>query len=350
MFRVFRKIGTLVFLLWLSAQWATAQIAWDPVDGKWVDKGSHPSGREYPAAFSPDSRNLAFPGGQETIRLWDVATAKEKKKISCVPGAEEKPHQLVYTRRGDLIVLLFQHKGFKNEAGWFPQGTTAVCLWNLSSGKRSPFIKKLDVGGVAICPDGKLLANGDNLWNVATGERVHKVALPSIWVGAIRFSPDGKTMVYSVSESIGQDFAVLILVDSTTGKKKYQIGEIDWENTRGKGYFGSPVFSPDSRLLAFMDGNDGDEPLHIWNVEGNKQIARPAIQEDRKFLGFLPDNRTVVTWRYRGETIHLRDTTTGKVRYTVNVGTGIDSILLSPDGRTVALLTEKTIAVRKLMD
>src|SRR5262249_24855849 len=93
------------------------------------------------AAFSPDGRTLAALNKDGTIRLWDVATGKERSKTAFALGPEEVAHQIHYTPDGDLAVLLRRHTGFKFEAGGVTQGTISACLGNLKSGRRSPLIK-----------------------------------------------------------------------------------------------------------------------------------------------------------------------------------------------------------------
>ena len=51
---------------------------------------------------------------------------------------------------------------------------------------------------VAFSPDGKLLSGAGfgvvQIWNVTTGEEVHKLEGHNAWVPAVAFSPDGKLL------------------------------------------------------------------------------------------------------------------------------------------------------------
>src|SRR5262249_48062223 len=86
-------------------------------------------------------------------------------------------------------------------------GAGAVHLWDAASGKQLREIKIEDgwTYGVAISPDGKLLAtaSGDahvELWEVATGNRLQgwNANKPR----AVAFSPDGKLLAASGEGSI----------------------------------------------------------------------------------------------------------------------------------------------------
>ena len=306
------------------------------------------SAAEPSAAFSPDGRTLAVLDGRKTIRVWNIATGiqREKTNLALAPG--EVPARLRYTSDGDLVVLLRQYKGFKNEAGKATQGTISVCLWNLASGKRSPFIK-IDYGAVAIGSKGDLLAYDDGLWDVATGKKLRNVPLPSGLVFKIEFSPDGKTLLYQISESLAQDFSLLFLADAVTGKKLLQIGEIDLEKQRdGCVFFCHPKLSPDGKRVAF---SEADRPaLHLWDVAGGKALHRIVLKKSERVIGFSPDGRTLVSWHRAGGSVRLWETVTGKERHALKVASGLDAVVVSPDGKAVALLKGETVEFRALRE
>ncbi len=132
--------------------------------------------------------------------------------------------------------------------------------------------------------------------------------------GAVRISPDGKYVAYTVSEAdFDQDaFVTQIWVVETAGGRS-------WQLTRGKKSAGAPRWSPDSQWLAFTSDReggknqlfairpDGGEALQLtkaatavgsfaWSPDG-QQIAfsapekEPPILKDRK--GHLGDFQVV---------------------------------------------------------
>jgi|GEM_PF-4668626 len=332
---------------------AAAQWTWD---------GVRPAATEPSAAFSPDGRTLAvvqskgtIRAGNGVVRVWDLATGKETKKITLALAPGEIPERVSYNSRGELVVLLCQYKGFKSGPGWAKQGTISACLWNAASDKRSPFIE-IGYGGVAVCPKGELLAFDRGIWDVATGKKLRNVVLPDGLVGEIDFSPDGKKVLYRVSESLARDFALLFLADVATGKKVLQIGEIDLEKHRGRcSLLFGPKFSLDGNRLAF--GEAYRPTLHLWDVPEAKAVQRIPLKELEEVVGFSPNGRTLFTWRHADGELRRWETATGKARQVANVGksinaalTGIDEVLLSPDGKTVVLRKGGAIEFRSLKD
>src|SRR5262245_5337708 len=114
----------LALLAWLSALPA--------LSAQWTQDKVRPSAGEPSAAFSPDSRSLALLDGKGVVRIWDVATGKEKKKLPLTLGPNESAEQLRYTPGGELAVVLCRYQGFSQTK----VGTISACLWNLSTGKR----------------------------------------------------------------------------------------------------------------------------------------------------------------------------------------------------------------------
>jgi WD40 repeat protein len=136
-------------------------------------------------AFSPDGKTLAFASQDETIRLWDVATWKERDPLK-------------------------GHIGPGNSVAFSPDGKTlasasqdeTIRLWDVATWKERATLKGHigPVLSVVFSPDGKTLASAGyeptvRLWDVATGQQLaalkgHTTGL--VW--SVVFSPDGKTL------------------------------------------------------------------------------------------------------------------------------------------------------------
>jgi WD40 repeat protein len=286
--------------------------------------------------------------GKGTVRIFDAATGKEGKKItpSFAPG--EVPERVSYTSAGEVVALVCQYEGFKSEAGTATQGTISAYLWNLDSGKRSPSIK-IGYGGVAVCPKGELLAYDDGLWEIATGKKLRKVALPAGLVSEIRFSPDGKTVLYQISESLAQDFSLFFLADVATGKKRLQIGAIDPDKQRDRcNFFFDPMFSADGKRVAF---SEADRPaLHLWDVAEGKVIHRIPLKESERSVGFSPDAKVLVSWDQANGSVRLWEAATAKERHTIKLASGVDAVLLAPAAQKMALLKGNAVEFRKLTE
>ena len=305
-----------------------------------------PSARLLSAAFSPDGRTLAALDREGMIRLWDVATAKERKKSALARRPEEVAKQIRYTPNGDLAVVLLRYQGFKFEAGWATQGTISACLCNVTSGQRSPYVE-VGYGGLAVCPRGERLAYSDGLWDVDSGRKLHKVTLPAGLVFHIEFSPDGRAVAYRICESLAQEGSLIFIADAVTGKKLLQVGEFDWNRGR-LSFVSAAVFTPDGKAVA-TPAPDGPA-IEVRDLATGRKVQTFALAEPESVVGFAPDGRTLVSWQQAGGTVRLWEKRTGKERHTVKVERWADAVLVAPDGRTVAVLKEGAVQFRKLAD
>jgi WD40 repeat protein len=322
-------------------------VALDARDARWPPLGTRPPACAASAAFSPNGNTLAVLDGWARVRFWDVSTRRPGKRVSLTLAADEFPEQVGYTPAGDLTVLLCRYRGFEGGPGWSRQGTIEACSWNLTTGKKSAFVK-VGYGGLAVTPAGDLLAFDNGLWDLVSGKRVRDVALPKGLVFRIRFAPGGKAVAYRVCESLAQDGSLAVVADVATGKKILQVGEFDWERYRFDAV-SEAVFAPDGTAVA-CSGPGGRPTVQVRDLATGKVTRSITPPGPEAAVGFAPDGRALVTWDREGGTVRLWEFATGQERRAVKVPAWADDVLLAPDGKAVAVRTGGAVEFKSLWD
>jgi RNA polymerase sigma factor (sigma-70 family) len=337
-------------------------------------------------AFSPDGRRLAAAVADETIRIYDRTTGKERLPRL---GAEDRfrPKGVHMDRAGlangdfmHMIAMAFSPDGAVLASGSHGSGNTGdpwiagVYLWDVERGRElrripahqgwtlalaySPDGRTLATTGtemvvrvwdaatgreaipqsghrseinlIAVSPaDGTIFTAGQDgtirEWEIASGRARGVFAAFSSSISAMAFAPDGKALL------VGQGLGVVTLWDVATRRKVRQFAPSS--NEEG-GYVWHLAFAPDGKTVA--------SGWKVWDVATGRVLAAFPDRDPRKDLPakfstifYTPDGQQIITAESQG--VRFWDIASGQeTRGAVRAGIVLRSVALSHDGRFLA--------------
>ena len=267
-------------------------------------------------AFSPDGKMLASGSLDDTIKLWDTATAEVLKTLT---GHEDN----------SVLSVAFSPDGKMLASGAWTEDV--IRLWDVATGEEIATFTGHEhgVNSVAFSPDGKMLASGSlddtiRLWDVATGEEIATLAGHEHGVNSVAFSPDGK-MLASGSGNHSGSFPIR-LWDVATGEEIATL-------TGHEGPVNSVAFNPDGKMLA-----SSSYTIKLWDVATREVLQTLPGSEfggGVNSVAFSPDGKILASDR------QLWDVATGRGRALEYLADryqqSVFSVAFSPDGRTLAM-------------
>lgn len=275
------------------------------------------------ACFSPDGRWVATCGCDAAIIIWDAATGEQLRVLR---GHTDEVETISFSPDGrylasgdsDSVYILWDLKTWQPAKTWRPEDEG----W---------------AGAVRFSPDGKTLSAGGrgglHLWGVDSDAFDRQISAAP---GNVGFTPDGQ-FVLGISRN------ALVYWDVRTGNEADRIEGRDIEG--GDRPLSGMVVSPDGKLLV---ATNADHMMTLWDIARRTVVSYLAATpgELNSALYFSPDGKLLAA-ATKDKRIVLWDVTTGQKKPGWSTGEqAADAICFSPDGRVLAgVLGDCTVAL-----
>lgn len=295
-------------------------ILWNASTGEQTRKWTSQSSNVTQLVFSPDSKRLVSADDGGIVRGWKFESAEPEYSLNL--------HKFVR-------VLACSLDGRSWAVVADPEVEAANAHIELHDAESGKLIRTLNtewqgVTAMTFTPQGTLIASGGALdsddapdlstavWNVNTWKLEKTIS-----GGGVAFSPDGSLL--ALFEELNP--AKILIKNALTGETKLAISAQTAGLIR---------FSADGREIVFS--NAGNKELRIWSVETGKEIValpgETAIGTGGlQALAFSADGKTLAAGPYEGNVIKTWDSGSGGQLHAFPGQLAVQGIAVSPNGR-----------------
>ena len=275
-------------------------------------------------AFSPDGKKIVSGCSDTTVRIWDIFSGRN---VSTLRGHRGQVVSVAFSWDG----LTIASSGSTSLDSAWDYGDNTIRLWDAKTGRqKSIIIGHRDYGGsLTFSPKDNILVSADRskfiLWDITTGNSLWTVTGEQNDNFRVAFSPDGSTLALSNQSEVHLfDIATRRLIKTFTtywqtynyivyspdGQRIVKGGSGDEVHllnvnsgdikTIATGHIGrypqiNAMFGPDNRTL-ITTGNDGDRTIKFWDVvSGQEKMSIQGIPNGVHQIKFSPDSSTFAT-------------------------------------------------------
>ena len=255
-------------------------LLWRPGSPDPEELSGH-QGQAFDLAFSGDGSRLVSASADGRLILWRAADDHALRRGG---GAVHEDSVMGIGFAGDVAVTIGRAK-----AVGLGLGVPEVGRWDTRVNEPSPPVSLPEGQVLALSPDGRAAAVGDDrgtvtLVDAATGQAAPEIRAHAGKVTALAFSADSRTLVSNGCRQRTEEFFCdgseeIALWDAASGAKR-----TGWRNTEGASLI---ALSPDGRTLATTVGA---QEVVLWDV-ARRRVKDQLVGDDHSGdLAWSPDS------------------------------------------------------------
>jgi WD40 repeat protein len=305
-------------------------------------------------ALSPDGRQIASASGDETVKIWDMATGSEVRTLRghsdsleavafspdgkrIASGADDGVIKIWDAASGAEVKTLHGHRGWIGSIAFSPDGRymassgrdATVRVWDAMEGTEVMALggHKRGIWEVTYSPNGKFIVSGSNdgtikMWDAQTGAEIRTLAGHDEAVFSVAVSPDGSRI------ASGGEGAAIRVWNADSGAEEMTI------RGHARGTY-SVAFSPDGKRIAAAASHDA--VIKVWDARTGYELT--TLQGHHasgvSSMVFSLSGMRIISGGW-DSTIKVWDPAIRREVLRRYKGTEISQVAFSPDGKRIA--------------